>query len=114
MQIGAVLDDGGALAVLRFGVTQHEHGLERHQGQHGGRPDLSLGEPDADARSLVQRLPDDVAAVLVGPAEAAVAAWSNADALGPEASPGRHGAIGIVEDPVVMLGPARKDLSWTA
>ena len=56
---------------------------------------LSLGEPDTDARSLVQRLPDDVTAVLVGPAEAAVAAWSDAGALGPEASPGRHPAIRV-------------------
>jgi hypothetical protein len=74
-------------------------------------PHLACGEEDAQRGIAVDRVPGDVAAVAVGPAESATAAILDLDALRPQPPPRRDAAVGMVEQPVIDGRPAGERLA---
>src|SRR6516225_4992029 len=102
-----VLDNARPFGILAFAMVQDKNSFDRHKSHERRGPDFALGEPDADARRLVDRSPGQLTAVGIAPAEAAVAPGRDRGALGADAPPRGHGPVGVLEEPVIVLRPAR-------
>src|SRR5260221_4151628 len=70
IQIGLMANQGPAFGVVAFGVVKDDDSPDRHRRQQRAGLYLTFGVPDPHLWALVDCVPADVVASVIGPAEA--------------------------------------------